>query len=96
MAQLVSLWERINEVQLTDEADVIKWRWTGHGQYNAQSAYLAQFAGSYCTFDAEAIWKAKTEGKHRIFACQLVQWRILTIDQLIIRNWPCNPILQAT
>jgi mannosylglycoprotein endo-beta-mannosidase len=92
MAQLVSLWERISDVQLTDEVDEIKWRWTGHGQYSARSAYLAQFAGFYCTFDAEAIWKAKTEGKHRIFAWQLVQRRILTADLLIIRNWPCDPI----
>jgi hypothetical protein len=48
--------------------------------------------GSYCTFDAMAIWKAKTEGKHRFFAWLLVQRKILTADKLLARNWPRNPM----
>jgi hypothetical protein len=39
-----------------------------------------------------AIWKAKNEGKHRFFAWQLAQRKILIADQLLIRNWPCDPI----
>jgi hypothetical protein len=43
-------------------------------------------------FDSMAIWKAKTEGKHRFFTWLLVQNRILTADNLSVRNWPCNPM----
>jgi hypothetical protein len=49
--------------------------------------------GSYCTFDALAIWKAKTEGKHRFFTWLLVQRKILAADKLLARNWrPRNPV----
>jgi hypothetical protein len=65
MAQLVSLWALISEVQLTEQEDVITWPWTRHEQYTAKSAYAAQLAGSICTFDNMAIWRAQTEGKHR-------------------------------
>jgi hypothetical protein len=92
MAQLVSLWALISEVQLTDQEDAITWRWTRHGEYSAKSAYTAQFSGSCCTFDSMAIWRARTEGKHRFFAWLLVQRKILTADKLLARNWPCDPI----
>jgi hypothetical protein len=39
-----------------------------------------------------AIWKAKTESKHRFFAWLMVQNKILTADIMLVRNWPCNPI----
>jgi hypothetical protein len=52
MAQLVSLWTLISEVQLTDRKDAITCRWTRHGEYSSKSAYTAQFSGSFCTFDS--------------------------------------------
>jgi hypothetical protein len=70
---------------------MITWKWTAHGLYTAKSAYAAQLAGSYCTFDSMAIWRAKTEGKHRFFAWLLVQYKILTADKLLARGWPCQP-----
>jgi hypothetical protein len=62
--------------------------------YTAKSAYKVQLYGSFCSFDSMAIWKAKTEGKHRFFAWLLVQRKILTADKLIARQWPCNPVCQ--
>jgi hypothetical protein len=91
MAELVSLWALISEVHLTDAEDELKWKWTANGRYSARSAYAAHFAGSYCSFDCMAIWKAKTEGKHKFFAWLLVQSKILTTNKLITRSWPCNP-----
>jgi hypothetical protein len=32
------------------------------------------------------------EGKHRGFAWLLVQSKILTVDRLLARNWPCSPL----
>ena len=67
IAEFVSLWFLVQNVQLTDSEDEIRWKWTADGNYTAKSAYNIQFSGAYCTFDAKAIWRAKTEGKHRFF-----------------------------
>ena len=67
IAEFVSLWFLVQNVQLTDSEDEIRWKWTADGNYTAKSAYIIQFSGAYCTFDAKAIWRAKTEGKHRFF-----------------------------
>jgi hypothetical protein len=92
MAEFVSLWALVNEVELTETEDAVRWKWTANGHYSSKSAYRAQLIGSYCTFDALAIWKAKTEGKHRFFTWLLVQRKILTADKLLARNWPCNSV----
>lgn len=92
MTEFVILWDLIQQVNLSDSQDEIVWRWTAHGEYTAKSAYAIQFKGAYCTFDAQAIWKAQVEGKHRFFCWLSLQSKILTADKLLLRNWPCNPI----
>jgi hypothetical protein len=92
MAEFIFLWGRLQEVQLVEQPDEIKWRWNSHGEYSAKSAYLVQFIGSFCSFNAKDIWRASAEGKHRLFAWLLVQSKILTADRLLARNWPCNPV----
>ncbi|KAF8688822.1 hypothetical protein HU200_042153 [Digitaria exilis] len=67
MAEMVTLGNLVNMVQLNDQQDVIRWKWTGDGKYTAKSAYQAQLVGLYCTFDCKSIWRAKVEGKHRFF-----------------------------
>lgn len=90
--ELIMLWDKVNSVQLTDQEDVMRWRWTNDGQYSAKSAYNIQFQGAFCPFNNLAIWKAKVEGKHRFFAWLMVQKKLLTADNMQSRNWPCNPI----
>jgi hypothetical protein len=92
IAELISLWEAVSEVQLTENEDSIRWKLTTSGQYSSRSTYRAQLAGSYCSFDALAIWKTKVESKHRFFAWLLVQRKILTADKLLAKNCPCNPM----
>jgi hypothetical protein len=41
MAKLITLWTLVADVQLSDEEDTIRWKWTAHGQYTARSAYAA-------------------------------------------------------
>ena len=60
-------------------------------QYSSKSAYAIQFAGSYCTFNSTAIWKAKTEGKHRFFGWLFLQQKIQTADNLTLKGIPCDP-----
>lgn len=92
IAELVILWGELDRVQLTNEEDVLLWKWTRDGHYTVKSAYDIQFAGTYPVCNTRPIWEARVEGKHRFFAWLLVQERILTADKLLVRNWPCNPI----
>nr|TKW02753.1 hypothetical protein SEVIR_8G260600v2 [Setaria viridis] len=57
-----------NGINFTNTPNDTVWRWTPNGEYSARSAYAIQLKGSYCTFEAQAIWKARMEGKHRFFA----------------------------
>jgi mannosylglycoprotein endo-beta-mannosidase len=92
MAELVLLWDKLQNVQLSVLPDSIRWRWTTAGVYTSKSAYAVQFQGSYCSFNTKAIWSANVEGKHKVFAWLLVRNKILTADKLLARNWPCNPV----
>jgi hypothetical protein len=92
IAEWINLWEKLQNVQLTDVPDSIRCRWTTDGVYTSKSAYAIQFRGSFCTFHSKAVWSAKAEGKHKVFAWLLVQNKILTADKLLARNWPCNPV----
>jgi hypothetical protein len=92
MVEFMCLWSLLDQVVLTSQEDEIRWKWTVNGSYSAKSAYRAQFFGSYCSFDNKSIWSAKVEDKHRFFAWLLVQYKLLTSDNLAARSWPCNPI----
>jgi hypothetical protein len=92
IAEFISLWSLVEEVQFTNEPDTIGWKWTSNGSYTARSAYRIQFVGTYCTFNSNAIWKAKVEGKHRFFTWLLVQHKVLTADTLQIKGIQCDPL----
>ena len=84
--------EAVQEVQFSDSPDLITWKWTANGLYSSKSAYDIQFLGSFCNFDAPAIWKSKAEGKHRFFAWLLVQGKLQTADNLLLKGIQCNTI----
>jgi len=65
MACFVNLWDAVQAIQLTDQPDSIRWKWTAHGDYSAKSAYNIQFAGSHGQFISSHIWQAESEGKHK-------------------------------
>jgi hypothetical protein len=92
MSEFVILWGLLQDVQLSNQEDIIRWKWSRDGVYSAKSAYQVQFKGTYCTFNQKSIWRATTEGKHRLFGWLLVQNKILTADCLLARNWPCDPV----
>jgi hypothetical protein len=50
IAEFVLLWGLLQDVQLNDQPDAIRWRWTVDGVYTAKSAYDIQFKGTYCSF----------------------------------------------
>jgi len=94
MACFVNLWDAVQAIQLTDQPDSIRWKWTAHGDYSAKSAYNIQFAGSHGQFISSHIWQAESEGKHKFFTWLLVQSKLLIADNLLKRQWPCEPVCQ--
>ena len=90
MAEFILLWEEVQQLQFNDSQDTIKWKWAADGSYTAKSAYNALLVGTHSTLRGDWIWKALAEGKHKFFTWLLVQHKILTADNLLIRNWPCE------
>jgi hypothetical protein len=70
----------------------IRWIWTANGQYSVASAYDCQFNGSFSYFPAVQIWKAKVEPKCRFFSWLVLHNRALTADNMMKKNWHCNPL----
>lgn len=80
----------MQSIQLTNQPDCIRWKWTANGEYTSKSAYQAQLQGIYSNIQGKVIWKAHAEGKIKFFAWLLIQQKILTADKMLLRNWPCS------
>lgn len=89
--EFVLLFAAISDIQLTQQKDKIKWRWTQNGVYTTTSAYQVQFYGSYPDFTASTLWQTRTEPKCRFFAWLAAHDRVQTADNLARKNWPHNP-----
>ncbi|KAF8715775.1 hypothetical protein HU200_026724 [Digitaria exilis] len=92
--QFIHLWQQIQSVQLNNEPDQIKWRFTVDGVYSSRSAYEVQFRGSYSDYQWDKIWKLKVESKCNFFLRLLLQYKILTSDRILKRGGQANPICQ--
>ena len=55
---------------------------------SAKLAYEIQLTGSFERFKCSLIWKARSDNKSKFFAWTLIQYKILTADNLARRGWP--------
>ena len=92
--QFITLWEKLCLIQLTQQPDQIKWRFTADGNYSSGSAYAVQFKGSHPDFTWSRIWKLKVENKCKFFLWLLLPWKIMTEGRIISRGGQANPICQ--
>jgi hypothetical protein len=90
VAEFVMLFMSLEPVQLNQEKDVIKWRWTNAGIFSVFSAYNCQFKGSISQFPATPVWKARVEPKCKFFNLLALHAKILTADNMLKRHWNCN------
>jgi hypothetical protein len=90
LEEYVMLFLAISAINLLDQPDQIRWRWTTDGKFLVASAYACQFNGAMTSFSASDIWKANTEPKCNFFAWLVLHGRILTIDLMAKKHWPCN------
>jgi hypothetical protein len=91
MDESILLFSILGEVQLNETNDTIQWKWTASGGYSAASAYDIQFLGAYPRFKASSVWRAQAEPKCRFFAWLALQRKAPAADNLMKKNWPCDP-----
>jgi hypothetical protein len=91
MEEFVLLYVALSSVALNDQKDEIFWKWSQNGQLSVASAYHCQFIGAATPFPTQDIWKAQTEPRCRFFAWLAMRNKPLTSDNMMKRNWDCNP-----
>lgn len=67
IAEYLELWDRMNDVQLTNQADRTIWFWSLDGIYTAKSAYTMLHAGSTTLQGHTLIWKTWDQLRVKIF-----------------------------
>jgi hypothetical protein len=48
LLDFLSIWDRVQEVNLTDSLDRVIWRWSRDGAFSTASAYRVFFSGQHC------------------------------------------------
>ncbi|KAJ4758597.1 RNA-directed DNA polymerase (reverse transcriptase)-related family protein [Rhynchospora pubera] len=77
-------------IDSTRGSHVLSWRWTNSGCYTSASAYaLLANPGIRSPYFGK-LWKLKAPPKVKIFLWLLLQDRLLTQQNLLVRNWPAN------
>jgi hypothetical protein len=84
----VELWEEMQNVQLTENPDVISWTVPNDKCYSASSAYSASYLDRIKKSRLRVVWDVRGEGKIKFFFWLLVQNRLWTADRLEARGWP--------
>jgi hypothetical protein len=92
--QFITLWTKIQTMQLTDQEDKVTWKLTADAKYSTKTAYEIQFAGSFPDYEWHSLWEAKMEPKCQFFSWLLMQNRLWTTDQVSRHGAQINPICQ--
>ncbi|KAJ3701224.1 hypothetical protein LUZ61_004929 [Rhynchospora tenuis] len=75
-------------VPVPNSLNSCSWRWTTSGIYTSASAYsILADPGLRCEYHSK-LWKLKAPPRVKIFLWLLLQDRLLTQQNLNIRNWP--------
>jgi hypothetical protein len=78
----------VDDFQLVDEADGVKWKVGSSGKFRVKDLYLQLRAEG--SFPQKFLWKIKIPMKVRIFLWQVLKNSILTKDNLLKRGWTGN------
>jgi hypothetical protein len=78
----------IDGIQLSDEADRVRWKIGSSGSFRVKDLYLQLRAQG--TFLQKFLWKIKIPIKVRIFLWEMLKNSILTKDNLLKRGWIGN------
>ncbi|KAJ3707671.1 hypothetical protein LUZ61_011376 [Rhynchospora tenuis] len=75
-------------ISLVDANPTAIWKWTANGIFSSSSAYgVLSNTGTISKFH-HALWKVKSPPRVKIFLWLLLQDRLLTQQNLMVRGWP--------
>jgi hypothetical protein len=95
LTEFVNLWSMLTQLQRTERPDSISWRFTGNGAYSPNSAYHAQFIGTFADHEWQRVWKSKVDNKCNLFAAWLLlQNRLWTADRILRHGDQANSVCQ--
>jgi hypothetical protein len=78
----------VDDFQLEDEADGVRWKVGSSGKFRVKDLYLQLRAEG--SFPQKFLWKIKIPMKVRIFLWEVLKNSILTKDNLLKRGWTGN------
>jgi hypothetical protein len=67
IADYLSVWHQISNLQLTDTADKLIWKWTSDGKFIVRSAYGALHVGSHPIPGCDLIWETWAPLRVKLF-----------------------------
>jgi hypothetical protein len=92
--QFITLWHKINEIELSDQLDAINWHLTASGNYSTSSAYAAHFLGACSNHNWGSVWAVKAEDKCKKLCWLLLQNKLWTADRILSTGGQSNPTCQ--
>jgi hypothetical protein len=81
---------KLNNVRLSDERDIVVWKWTTSKKLSIRSVY-EQLSRDETDPYYKRIWKAKISEKIKILMWLVEQQAILTKDNMVKRRWQEDP-----
>jgi hypothetical protein len=67
LLDFLSIWDRVQEVNLTNSPDRVIWRWSRDGVFSTTSAYRVFFSGQHAIPGARLLHKTRAPGRCRFF-----------------------------
>jgi hypothetical protein len=86
LEEFTLLFMALELVVLSDQLDTIKWKWTLDGNFSVASTYECQFLGAVQKILAMDVWRTSAEPRSKFFAWLVLHNRVLTPDNMIIKN----------
>ncbi|KAJ4792133.1 RNA-directed DNA polymerase (reverse transcriptase)-related family protein [Rhynchospora pubera] len=76
-------------LSVMSENSIATWKWTANGIFSSSSAYGVLSNTGLISKYHLALWKVKSPPRVKVFLWILLQDRLLTQQNLIVRGWPC-------
>ncbi|KAJ3705118.1 hypothetical protein LUZ61_008823 [Rhynchospora tenuis] len=80
---------------IDENTQQVVWKWSSTGLYSSSSAYSILADPGLRSHYHSWLWKMKVPPKVKIFLWILLLDRVLTQQNLLIRNWPTIPACQC-
>jgi hypothetical protein len=78
LLDFLSIWDRVQEVNLTDSQDRVIWRWLRDGAFSTASTYRVFFSGQHAIPGARLLHKTRAPGRCGFFIWLALHDRVWT------------------